>query len=78
MIALTERIERGQLAPGVVAARIVPQQVADRPQAEDLLKRVARLLAQGLDQRIAERGHVASIGAAADIRVRLVGVGMTL
>ena len=63
-----QRVERGQLAPGVVAAGVVAQQVTDRPQAEDLLERVARLLAQRLDQRIAERGHVASIGARADIR----------
>ena len=76
VIALAERIERGQLAPGVIAAGIVPQQVADGPQAEDLLKRLARLLAQRLDQRIAERGHVASIKAPADIRVheRLCGL----
>ena len=42
VVALAQRVERGQLAPGVVAARVVAQQVADRAQAEDLLERVAR------------------------------------
>ena len=67
VVALAERVQRGQLAPGVIATRIVAQQVTDRPQAEDLLERVARLLTQHLGQRIAQRGHVASIGARTDI-----------
>ena len=68
VVVLPQRVERGQLAPGVVAAGVVAQQVTDRAQAEDLLERVGGPLAQRLDQRIAERGHEASIGAPADIR----------
>src|SRR6202035_3438730 len=59
VVALAQRVERGQLAPGVIAAGVVAEQVTDRPQAEDLLERVARLLTHHLGQRIAQRGHVA-------------------
>ena len=42
VVVLPQRVERGQLAPGVVAAGVVAQQVTDRAQAEGLLERVAR------------------------------------
>jgi hypothetical protein len=67
VVALAQGVERGQFASGVIAARIMAKQVTDRPQAEDLLERVARLLTQHLGQRIAERGHVPSIEVRTDI-----------
>jgi hypothetical protein len=57
VVALTQRGQVGQLAAGVVAPRIVPQQVADRGRAEGGLERLAGLGAQRPGQRFAERGH---------------------
>ena len=57
VVAFAQRGQVGQLAAGVVAARVVPQQVADRAQAEDLRQLVGRLGAERPGQRFAKRGH---------------------
>ena len=57
VVALAQRGQVGQLAAGVVAARVVPQQVADRAHAEGGLQRLGRPRPQRAGQRFAERAH---------------------
>jgi hypothetical protein len=57
VVALAQAGQVGELAAGVVAPRVVPQQVADRGHAEGVLERLAGLGTQRPGQRFAERGH---------------------
>ena len=57
VVAFAQRGQVGQLAAGVVAARVVPEQVADRAHAEGGFQRLGRPGPQRPVQRFAERGH---------------------
>ena len=57
VLAVGQRGQLGQLAPGVVPARVVPQQVAYRAQAEGRLQPLGRLGAHHRPERIGQARH---------------------
>ncbi len=57
VLAITQRGQVGQLAPGLVPSRVVPQQVADRMQIQRPAQRLGRLVTDHRAQRVLQDRH---------------------